>query len=325
MARRLTLVLTVFAALAAQACTASERTVRLPDGRGLFIRCEGQGSPTVLFEAGYLATSGEWSKVQGKVAERTRACAYDRAGYGRSDPGPLPRDGAAVARDLDAGLRAAGISGPIVLVAHSAGGLYARLFADLRPKEVAGMVLVDPSAEHQVRRFEEVFGPQGPDALRARAGRCLEAAEAGALPSSEPTLAACAPKARAGQSEAAHAADVAQAIRASRWRTAASELDTLWAATSDEIDRGRPAYGAMPLIVLTADGGYSSLPPQAAAAGLGLWRQLHREIAARSSRGQERLVAGSSHMIMLDRPDAVTDAVFEVLDAVKGARTGPSQ
>jgi len=134
------------------------RLVKLPDGRRINLRCAGHGSPTVVFDGGYLANSGAWFKVQPQVATLTRACSYDRAGSGFSDPGPLPRDGQAVARDLDQTLRAAGVGGPYILVGHSAGALYARLFADLRPKDVVGMVLVDPTVEHQDQRFDALFG-----------------------------------------------------------------------------------------------------------------------------------------------------------------------
>ena len=300
------------------------RLVRLPDGRRIYLQCMGQGAPTVLFEGGYLADSGAWFKVQPQVARITRACAYDRAGYGRSDPGPLPRDGKAVARDLDQALRAGRIDGPFVLVGHSAGGLYGQLFADRRPRQVVGMVLSDPSAEYQDKRFAAVFGPGAgsTEPLRARDAACLEAAEHGKLPSTEPALAACTPKPRppnalGGQSEASQAAALAQALKVSRWRTAVSELETLWTLTSDEVARGQTTYGAMPLIVLTADGTNAGTPPAARAAVDGLWRQLHRETAAKSSRGEERLVTGSSHMMMLDRPDAIVQAVTEVVQAAR--------
>ena len=303
------------------------RLVRLPDGQRLDLRCTGRGEPTVLFEGGFAATSLAWYKVQPEVARRHRACSYDRAGYGFSDPGPSPRDGAATAKDLDDALRAAHITGPFVLVGHSAGGLYMRLFADRRPREIAGMVLLDPSIEHQDRRFAAAFGP-GAGSLagqRARASACLGAAERGALPSEDPALAACTPKPQPGQPPSVNAARMAEAVRPSTWRTQLSELDSLWGATSAEIDAGRAAYGALPMIVLTADGTYAGAPAAARPAIEGLWRDLHREIARRSSRGEERLVAGSSHMLMLDRPDAVVQAIDEIIAESRASQRGASQ
>lgn len=273
--------------------------VRLADGRRINLRCSGQGAPTILLEGGFAATSLVWGRVQPALARAHRVCAYDRAGYGFSDPGPMPRDGAAVARDLDEALRAARIGGPYVLVGHSAGALYMRLFSDLRSPEVVGMVLVDPSVEHQDRRLAAAFGPDagslaGP---RARAERCLTAAEQGRLPSVEPLLAVCTPP------------------TASAWRTQISELDSLWTATSDEIDRGRKSYGALPLVILTADGGHPGAPEPMLDPARRYWAALHSELAARSSRGVARWVANSSHMIMKDRPDAIIGAVGEVITA----------
>jgi pimeloyl-ACP methyl ester carboxylesterase len=277
----------------------SGRLVTLPDGRRLNLLCQGAGSPTVLMEGGFAASSSAWFKVTPKLAARFRVCAEDRAGYGASDEGPLPRDGAATAQDLDQALRAAGINGPFILVGHSAGGLYVRLFADRRPRDVVGMVLVDPSVEHQGQRAAAAFGPGAGSlaGLRDRAERCLAAAEHHLLPSSEASLRAC-----ESQPPAA-------------FRTQISELDTLWAQTSDEVAAGRQSYGAMPIVVLTADRTYGGVPESARAAVMAWWRGVHREIAARSSRGREELVEGSSHMMMMDRPDAIVAAVESVAAA----------
>ena len=234
MKRALTAVVVVALSLLAQGCGASDRLVQLPDGRRVFMTCEGRGSPTVLLESGYRSAARAWDKVMPMIGRYARVCAYDRAGYGRSDPGPLPRDGAATARDLDAALRAAGIDGPFVMVGHSAGGLYVRLFSDLRPREVVAMVLVDPSVEHQDRRFDAVFGP-GAGSLEPRrqgAEQCLAAAQAGRLPSTEPALVGCTPRMPIGAKTASWRAAMDAASKPALWTTAISELDTLWAATS---------------------------------------------------------------------------------------------
>ena len=164
------------------------RPVRLPDQRQLNFRCMGHGSPTVLLEAGFGAGSNAWSAVAPRIAGVTQVCAYDRAGYGFSDPGPMPRDGAAIARDLDAGLKAAHIAGPYVVVGHSAGGLYARLFAARRIKEVVGLVFVDSSVEHQTQRLQALFGPGAGtlDGPERRPLRCLKLASAARVSLDDP-------------------------------------------------------------------------------------------------------------------------------------------
>jgi pimeloyl-ACP methyl ester carboxylesterase len=278
---------------------------RLPDGRRLHLVCKGRGSPVVILESGFGAGAAAWSKVQPSLAKTVRTCAYDRAGYGRSDVGPMPRDGAAIAADLDEALKAARTQGPFVMVGHSAGGLYVRLFAERRRGQVLGMVLVDPSVEYQDRAFAAVFGP-GAGSLRPIRGgveRCL-AISRGLEPASNP-----ADKARCFDHRG-------QVFPTSLWLTELSELDTLLDATSDEVAAARSSYGAMPLIVLTAGDTYKAAPESIRPKVDTLWRDLHRAIAQRSIRGQERLVAGSSHLIMIDRPDAVVQAVDEVIGQI---------
>jgi pimeloyl-ACP methyl ester carboxylesterase len=121
------------------------------------LHCMGTGSPTVVFEADLdQYGSLSWDSVQGEVGEFTRACSYDRAGIMWSEPGPRPRDGETIARELGAVLEAAGEDGPYVLVGHAFGGAYARIFTGQNPEAVCGLVLVDSSHPDQLTRFAEV-------------------------------------------------------------------------------------------------------------------------------------------------------------------------
>jgi pimeloyl-ACP methyl ester carboxylesterase len=298
-----------FAIIASNAAAApvAPGRVLLPDGRHLFLNCTGQASPTVLLEGGYAADSDAWTRIQPVLAQSMRVCSYDRAGYGDSDMGPLPRDGRAVAADLDQALRKANIGGPFVLVGHSLGALYARIFAERRPADIAGMVLVDPSIEYQDKRFAAMFGRGAGSAkpFHDGAAKCLAAAEKGRLPSLDPMLASCVPD--------RSPATLKKALSIANWRTQLSEADTMWTATSDEADAGRYYYGDMPLIVLTAEDSYASLPAPARQAVSDFWRKLHDEIAARAMHGGNRVIGRSSHMMMFDRPDAIIDAVKEVV------------
>ncbi len=277
---------------------AADRTVALPDGRKLNFFCLGKGSPTILLESGWSADSRAWPKVLGPLAATTRTCAYDRAGSGRSDAGPLPRDGAAIARDLDAGLRAARISGPFILIGHSAGGLYARHFANLRARDVVGLLLVDSSVEHQQRRLQTAFGPGAGslDGLIARARACVSAASAGKISAEDPATSACATE--------------PPAAAQTRWEARLSELQTLDTSTSSQLDAGRASYGDMPVSTLSATRGRPG--PVA-----DMWLALHGEIAARSACGHSRLVAESGHLMMKDRPDAIIEAAQTLLAAAR--------
>jgi pimeloyl-ACP methyl ester carboxylesterase len=112
-------------------------------GRSLYIECTGSGTPTVVLQAGLGESSSSWARIAPSVAASTTVCAYDRAGHGRSDEVGTPQDGIALASDLHILLKRAAISGPFVLVGHSSGGAYVRVFADQYPDQVAGMVLLD--------------------------------------------------------------------------------------------------------------------------------------------------------------------------------------
>lgn len=109
----------------------------------LRIDCTGAGSPTVVLESGLGESSFYWARISAGVAATTKVCVYDRAGRGWSESAPKPQDGLAVAADLHALLSKSGNLGPYVLVGHSSGGVYVRIFAAKYPDEVAGMVLLD--------------------------------------------------------------------------------------------------------------------------------------------------------------------------------------
>ena len=117
-------------------------------GRKMHIDCRGEGSPAVILDAGLGDTYLSWRKVQPQIAAFTRACSYDRAGLGYSDPSPLPRTSEVIAKELHTLLQAAQIAPPYVLVGHSMGGYDVRLYASLYRDEVAGMAPGRCSPDH---------------------------------------------------------------------------------------------------------------------------------------------------------------------------------
>jgi len=130
------------------------------------IDCSGQGSPTVILESGSGGPSVDWLMVQPEVAKFSRVCSYDRAGYGWSDPGPVPRSSLQIAHELKELLQAAGEKGPYVLVGHSMGGYDIRVYTGQYPNDVAGMVLVDSSHEDQDLRAPESIRKWGQDSRK---------------------------------------------------------------------------------------------------------------------------------------------------------------
>jgi pimeloyl-ACP methyl ester carboxylesterase len=111
-------------------------------GRTLNVYCSGEGRPTVIFEGAGHTAGYAWNELQAEIAKFTRACWYDRAGYGWSDPAPSPRTFKAIAADLHALLTAAAIPPPYVLVGATAGAFHMRVYNGLYPSEVAGAVLI---------------------------------------------------------------------------------------------------------------------------------------------------------------------------------------
>src|SRR5215210_7443581 len=125
-------------------------------GYSLHINCVGQGSPTVVLDAGLGEFSAHWVRVQREVSDTTRVCAYDRAGMGWSEMGPEPRDAKQITGELHTLLSKAGIEGPYVLVGHSLGGISMQTYAHRYPNEVEGVVLVDSTSDtYQVSQRPE--------------------------------------------------------------------------------------------------------------------------------------------------------------------------
>jgi pimeloyl-ACP methyl ester carboxylesterase len=132
--------------------TPAGRYVDIGDRR-LRLVCAGPASdkPTVWMEAGAFGLAADFAAIQEKLAAKgLRSCAYDRAGMGWSDPGPEPRDSAAIVGDLEKLIAESGERGPFILMAHSMAGLHVRLFAARNPKLVAGLVLIEATTPEQV-------------------------------------------------------------------------------------------------------------------------------------------------------------------------------
>jgi pimeloyl-ACP methyl ester carboxylesterase len=145
----------VFLTIFVFGCGSGEsRRIKAGD-HSLFMRFEGTNGPAVVFESGGEGTGiKSWSPVQSQVARFARTVSYDRAGCGHSEGGPSPRSARQIATELRTALLAAKVQGPYILVGHSAGASYIRLFADQYPEEVRAFVFVDPYTEYLGDWFE---------------------------------------------------------------------------------------------------------------------------------------------------------------------------
>jgi pimeloyl-ACP methyl ester carboxylesterase len=254
-------------------------------GRALFLQCTQPvaGAPAVILEAGLAADHTAWSQVQPAAAQYARVCSYDRAGLGRSSPGPAPRDAERAAADLRALLDAAGVAGPYILVGHSFGGLFARRFAADNAAAVAGVVLVDAVHEDWWQQAREALPPEAPgDSERLKSFRRFLTAEV-----ADP---------------ARNAEGIAIPAVAEQVREAGS-------------------LGATPLVVLVAgvaDVLAPGLPPEVEAKLVGLLQsELPGRLGALSSDSTTVVVPDSGHNIPQQRPDIVVLAIQAVLAAAE--------
>lgn len=285
-------------------------------GHRLHINCTGDGTPTVVLDAGVCDCSLNWCLVQPEVARFTTVCSYDRAGMGWSDAGPSPRTSMRIVRELHALLENAGIPGPYVLVGHSFGGYNVRLFAHEYPEQVAGLVLVDAAHEDQWPRLPEsvnglydwwtqwmksvmFWNPLGVSRLFNYVG-------------TNPSL----------------PANLQATDRALRTRT--QYMKTLydeWIAVDKESAaqvRAGASLPQVPMIVLTAEKHGEEPPPGVTEEDFAKWNELLYEVqadlASRCSGSVHIKVANSTHTIQLDQPAAVVDAIREVVMAAREKR-----
>lgn len=279
------------------------RLVSIGD-RSLHLYCTGTGSPTVILESGSGAVSPFWLPVQTEVAKTTRVCAYDRAGYGWSDPATKAQTGEQVAADLHALLQAGGEEGPFILVAASLGGMYARTFTDIYPDQVVGMVMVDARHEEVTRRLQELGVkegfPGGPvERALARTGlfRLLLRSDL-LLAESFAVLPA----------EAAATAK-ALLLRSDYFPAVGAEFASL--NETEERVRAARDLGKRPLVVLTHGHPFADATDEAN------WQEHQQKLAALSIDGKLVVATESGHEIQTQQPELVVSAIQEVLAKVR--------
>jgi pimeloyl-ACP methyl ester carboxylesterase len=287
-------------------------------GRRLNLFCSGTGSPTVVFESPSGSAAWEWWAVQPKVAAKTRACVYDRAGYGFSDPSPRAADAVNAVDDLHTLLMAAGIAPPYVLVGNSFGGAAAQLFAWAHPDDVQGLVLVEPMHEDEQLRPDVLtqgrFSDGEKQIIDFGAG-CAAQASKGWDPVSD-AYEDCIGGADSSLPPEVGAVDLKLRLKPAWWRVRQDER-VARPRDRDELRAARKPFADVPVVVLVR--GVSPYrirgKPQSdtnkaiEAANL----ELLTTIARSSTRGDVRVVPGAGHEIQETHPEAVVTAVDDVL------------
>ena len=252
-------------------------------GHRLHLNCIGSGTPAVILESGLGETAAYWAGISTAIARDTKVCVYDRAGRGWSDPVSAAQHGLAGARDLHILLDRGGVPGPLVLVGHSSGAQYVRIFAGRYPEQVAGMVLLDgqpaealerlptyPTFYNGLRRVSALL----PSIARLGVARLLFSASAGNLPANARSL-----------------------------RDEVVELPTSLAQA-----RSFQNFGNRPLVVVTA-----AIDAQAG------WLPLQDEMATLSTNSSHRVVP-YTHDALITDPSATPTSVGAIRDVVHAVR-----
>lgn len=284
-------------------------------GHQLHLSCTGKGSPTVILEAMGPGWSPSWTLVQPEIAKITRVCSYDRAGFGWSDSGPLPRTGQRMAEELHQLLTRGGISGPYILVGHSLGGFIMRLFREAYQNEVVGIVLVDAGHERQFEQ-DEFRKFVAPGTIMFPIIRAMTAI---------------------GLTRFLFTFDAIPPLFSIQERSVATETHSLlrmgWmqtryfktmtdegAALEDTCSQVRRAgsLGDLPLLILTATGPtwWPDMPPDIDQAKFReMWLKLQADLTKLSTNSRQLFADHSSHFMNFDQPALIVDAIRQMVES----------
>lgn len=281
-----------------------------PDGvminigdRNLHIFCSGQGTSTVILEAGGGTPSVVSRGLQMELSTFSRVCSYDRSGLGWSEPTDSPKTFEQHADDLNLLIEKSDLVEPVILVAESYGGSISRVFATLYPEKVTGMILVDAAEEQHISQHFDVLRRQS---KQAKAASWL--AKIGIirlLISKSPSLSSL----PAEQGDRV----VSLMSRSSHWKTAGQEIASYALMTSSQRHAGGlGTLGDLPLIVIRH--GKPFIGPQAVLEND--WKEAQERLADLSSNSRMIVASESGHAISLESPDVISNALKQMIDSM---------
>lgn len=289
---RLSLMLTIY--LVGVSCEGkssrpSDQMISIGSHR-LQMRMEGKGTPTVVIDAGITDKLENWWPLQKRIAKETRIITYNRAGYGQSEPGPLPRHSGQEVKELKAMLDAASVPGPYVIVGHSLGGLNAQVFAAKYPKDVAGIVLLDPPP------LSFICGQQYTSLLKMADQMTAEwqaIADAGT-----------------------DSKDVEEKARAIFFKMIASENREMFGKSARLVSE-ISSFGDTPLLVIAAKKPNPVLK-DLAQEYQEYWIEQSRSLSHKSKKGKFILAEDSTHYLYKDVPDLVVKSILSIVYQARG-------
>jgi pimeloyl-ACP methyl ester carboxylesterase len=314
----------------AAGCVADQRRFpppgRLVDigGRRLHLVCAGRGSPTVIFESGIAASSLNWTAMQAAVARFTGVCTYDRAWLGWSDPASTPRVASQLVDELHSLLTEAHIPAPYVLVGHSFGGLLVQAYAVAHPDQLTGLVLIDPlpavewvhaSDEHlRMLRWGIRLSRRGGQLARLGVVR-ISLALLSSGSRRIPKLVARLTSGRA-ESTLSRLVGEVQKMPPEVWPMVQAHwcqpkaflgMAEYFKALPESAEQVAALVG-LPEIAVTILSAGNSTPAQ---------RAERDAITSQSAHGKHIIVQNSGHWIHLDQPEAVLEAIREMVELVR--------
>jgi pimeloyl-ACP methyl ester carboxylesterase len=281
------------------------------DGRRMHLFCTGQGSPTIVLEAGLGDDSMIWGEVQPVLARETQVCSYDRAGFGWSEPRPGVRDSNAIASELHTLLTEAGITGPIILMGHSIAGIHMRAYIARYPENVKGIVFVDGSTPLQDDRMGAPF-------------REVEKKLYGQMPWQRFLITIGVPRLLGQCSQVfpgleAYAAWIkADLCNPQQITTSQAEIAGIQASGEETVHLG--PFGDLPILIFSQDPEKTmpGLPPALAPQVSAIWNGMQEDIKKLSTRSRRIIAKGSGHYVEIERAELVNRGVENFLQVVRG-------
>jgi pimeloyl-ACP methyl ester carboxylesterase len=274
------------------------------DGYKMHLYCTGEGSPTIVLDAGLGNDSLIWTNVQPTLSKTTRVCSYDRAGFGWSDPQSGPHDADRIADQLHTLLNQAVITGPIILMGHSIAGLYIRDYASRYPQNLSGLIFVDGSTPLQDDRLPAT-DPGNPR---------LELLEAKWL------YVLGIPRITGGCKISGFESSAGKMLsedqcRPSLFTALGREFESIRQSGNETIHTG--PFGDIPILIFSQDTQptSSTAPPSKEDE---IWNQMQEELKRLSTRSRRIIAKGSSHYIQIDRPDLLNSEVASFIRQIRG-------
>jgi pimeloyl-ACP methyl ester carboxylesterase len=283
-------------------------SIYLVDGYKMRIDCTGSGSPALVLESGLGNESLIWGKVQPELSRTTRVCSYDRAGYGYSDAQPAPRDADHVAVGQHTLLLQAKVTGPIILMGHSLGGLFIRDYATRFPEQVVGLIFVDASTPlHGRNPAFRIVKPEGITRLVTKLAFItnlsrLVGACSRSLPNSDPP----------GWKLAA------ETLCHPQFAALDAESESFERSGEETVRTG--PYGTLPVLIFSHDPARTRWAVDRENA----WSQMQESLKELSTRSRRIVARCSTHMVQLDRADLIDKEVPLFIKQIRDTSVQPT-